>query len=579
MPTAYAYIRYSSKAQGGADRDSVDRQMSSIEAITKRQKIELLPENIFSDTGVSGYDGSNSRTGKLKELIDRINSLEIRKGDYVFVESIDRLSRQRLLQAKELVNNILEKGIVLITTIDGQRYEKPNDVNGIDDLQQDILLSVISKRAHEESRTKSIRRKSAWNRAKASAETDQKIFNAHNPPYGIYFDKKTNSFKINEDEAKEIRQIFESLKYVGVSQAIREMNGTSKRKWTNKNVSHLFSTKYPLGYYMAQRRDENKRKVFESYVENYYPQIISFELWQEVRNAMEGRKHRKNYGSHSLGNLNIFRHAVKCGECKASLLFEMNKNPKGIQYSYFHCHTRKEIKGKCNQPRFRFEYALGILLELVKNATENPNYIGDGYIDPDYIDVLDPSVWQARHNNFKELLADIMNDKGGAIANQQKLSTLEAELSKNLIIEQNLNKSFEGFADGVIPDLFINRVIKVKNSITELRTEITKLKASLNTNKTDLRIYSTKDILRLYETEQGRLELNHFFTVNEITFIFEYSKETRTLIGKVLHKGVFIQWVEKKFPLHNPLVKEYGIQNINKMSETSKAIQPSQSQN
>lgn len=579
MPTAYAYIRYSSKAQGGADRDSVDRQMSSIEAITKRQNIELLPQNIFSDTGVSGYDGSNSRTGKLKELIDRINNLEIRKGDYVFVESIDRLSRQRLLQAKELVNNILEKGIVLITTIDGQRYEKPNDVNGIDDLQQDILLSVISKRAHEESRTKSIRRKSAWNRAKASAETDQKIFNAHNPPYGIYFDEKTNSFKINEDEAKEIRQIFESLKYVGVSQTIRAMNETSKRKWTNKNVSNLFSTKYPLGYYMAQRRDEQKRKIFESYIENYYPQIISFELWQEVRNAMEGRKHRKNYGSHSLGNLNIFRHAVKCGECKASLLFEMNKNPKGIKYSYFHCHTRKEIKGKCNQPRFRFEYALGILLELVKNATENPNYIGEGNIDADYVDVLDPDVWKVRHNNFKELLADIMNDKGGAIANQQKLSTLESELSKNLIIEQNLNKSFEGFTDGVIPDIFINRVIKVKNSIIELRTEITKLKASLNTNKTDLRIYSTKDILRLYETEQGRLELNNFFTVNEISFIFEYSKEARTLIGKVLHKGVFIQWVEKKFPLHNPLVKEYGIQNINKMSETDKSIQPSQSQN
>lgn len=37
MPTAYAYIRYSSKAQGEAGRDSVDRQMASIQAITKQQ--------------------------------------------------------------------------------------------------------------------------------------------------------------------------------------------------------------------------------------------------------------------------------------------------------------------------------------------------------------------------------------------------------------------------------------------------------------------------------------------------------------------------------------------------------------
>ena len=218
-------------------------------------------------------------------------------------------------------------------------------------------------------------------------------------------------------------------------------------------------------------------------------------------------------------------------------------------------------------------YPKSVLLEFVKNATEKPNYIGAGIMDADYIDVLDPDVWEERHNTFKELLAYLMNDKGGAIATQKQLSIFEAELSKNVIIEQNLNKSFETFDDGVIPELFIKRVVSVQNTIQQLRAEITKLKASLNTNKTDLRIYSTDDILRLYETEQGRLELNNFFVVNEISFVFDYIKETRTLIGKVLHKGHFIQWVEKKFPLHNPLVKEYGIQNINKIAETSNGFQ------
>ncbi|MFT2189031.1 recombinase family protein [Pseudomonas putida] len=92
MPTAYAYIRYSSKAQGEAGRDSVDRQMSSIQAITKQQGIELLPENIFSDTGISGFDGSNKNKGKLKDLIDLIISQTVHEGDFIFVESIDRLS-------------------------------------------------------------------------------------------------------------------------------------------------------------------------------------------------------------------------------------------------------------------------------------------------------------------------------------------------------------------------------------------------------------------------------------------------------------------------------------------------------
>ena len=162
QPAGYAYIRHSTKRQGGDDKDSVTRQKQSIRVLAEQYRVEIPDENFFYENGVSAYSGKNRTHGKLKELIDQIDSLQIRPGDYVFVESIDRLSRQRLLQAKELVNGILEKGIILVTTIDNQRYEKASEKNGIDDLSQDILLSVIAKRAHEESRTKSVRRLSAW---------------------------------------------------------------------------------------------------------------------------------------------------------------------------------------------------------------------------------------------------------------------------------------------------------------------------------------------------------------------------------------------------------------------------------
>lgn len=165
-PAGYAYIRHSTKRQGGDDKDSVTRQKESIRLLAVQHNVEIPDENFFYENGVSAYTGKNLTHGKLKDLIDQIDSLRIRPGDYVFVESIDRLSRQRLLQAKELVNGILEKGIVLVTTIDNQRYEKATEKNGIDDLSQDILLSVISKRSHEESRTKSVRRLSAWSKAK-----------------------------------------------------------------------------------------------------------------------------------------------------------------------------------------------------------------------------------------------------------------------------------------------------------------------------------------------------------------------------------------------------------------------------
>ncbi|EOC5506833.1 recombinase family protein [Pseudomonas aeruginosa] len=127
MPTAYAYLRYSSKAQGGDDKDSIDRQMASIRALTAHYGVDLLPENIYRDDGISSFDGSNKKTGKLKDLIDLILNQSIKEGDIVFVESIDRLSRQKFRLSKELVYSILDKGVILITTIDNRIYQKTDD--------------------------------------------------------------------------------------------------------------------------------------------------------------------------------------------------------------------------------------------------------------------------------------------------------------------------------------------------------------------------------------------------------------------------------------------------------------------
>ncbi|MGY2204037.1 recombinase family protein [Pseudomonas haemolytica] len=580
MPTAYAYIRYSSKAQGEAGRDSVDRQMASIQAITKQQGIELPPENIYSDTGISAHDGSNKRKGKLKELIDMISDMHIKEGDYIFVESIDRLSRQRLLQAKELVNGILEKGVILITTIDGQRYEKPNETNRIDDLQQDILLSVIAKRAYEESKTKSVRRKSAWNRAKKLAEEEKVIFNAHNPPYGIRYNTELNCFEIEEEEAQEIRDFFESLKYVGVSLSIKKLNAYSKRKWSSRNIKHLIDTKYVLGAYMAQRRDENKKKVFERYIENYYPQIVSYELFNEAIAAMKNRAQRKNYGNQSVGSLNIFRHSIKCDCCEASMLFEKQTNPKGVVYPYFQCYTRKELKNGCDQPRFRFDLAFGLFLELIYQSTTDEDFdvhpwqneMPDTEIEYEWITresgmryrlpTQEDIDEEERVENFKELLIKLLSNR----ENQTKDNKIIVELS-NLLLEQksyrdNLMKSFAGFTSGVIPQEFLQVVSKTEATINDIEQNLAELQTQINIKKTTINIYSENDIIDLYKTEDGRLKINQFFVANDITFKFKFDKTTRTLFAKIFQNGFEIDRIAKHFSLHNPL-KEFGINNLN----------------
>ena len=555
--------------------------MASIQAITKQQGIELPPENIYSDTGISAHDGSNKRKGKLKELIDMISDMHIKEGDYIFVESIDRLSRQRLLQAKELVNGILEKGVILITTIDGQRYEKPNETNRIDDLQQDILLSVIAKRAHEESKTKSVRRKSAWNRAKKLADEDKAIFNGHNPPYGISYNKEENRFEIVEDEAQEIRDIFESLKYVGVSLTIRKINAYAKRKWTNKNIHLLLQTKYVLGSYMAQCRDENKNKVFERFIEGYYPQIVSYELFNEALEAMKLRAHRKHYGNQTVGSLNIFRHSIKCDCCNASMLFEKQTNPKGVCYGYFHCFTRKELKTNCNQPRFRFDLAYGLFLELVYQATTKEDFdvhpwqnleLEEEKRDRDYVTIGESTrLYMAtpedneideKIESFRELLISLLSNKKRQAADNKKLVELRNALLEQKSYKDNLLKSFAGFTNGIIPHEFLAVVSSTELKINDIEAELSKLQVEINTRKTSISIYSENDIVELYNTEEGRLKINQFFITNDIVFKFNFEKETRTLYCKIHYQGMMIDRIAKQFDLHNPL-KEFGINNLN----------------
>src|SRR3979490_3150695 len=112
MSNAYAYVRYSSTVQSSGD--SVDRQTSPLKAFEKDTGIDIV-ETII-DEGVSSFRGDNANKGKFKEVLARIDRGVIRSGDYLVVESIDRITRQRVLDGVELLQNILKAGVKIYTT-------------------------------------------------------------------------------------------------------------------------------------------------------------------------------------------------------------------------------------------------------------------------------------------------------------------------------------------------------------------------------------------------------------------------------------------------------------------------------
>lgn len=558
-PLAIAYVRWSSTVQGGDDKDSYDRQTSPLEFFTSSTGVPVV-ETII-DPGQSAFTGENSKKGKLKGILDRIESGEIRKGDFLVVESIDRITRMRVLDGVALIQDgILKKGVKLYTTTDNKIYSYEDPEKDFENL---LMISLIAKRANEESEIKSKRRRSAWNKAKTKA-TDGVLFNAHNPPYGLRYNAVQNCFEIVEEEAHEIKQIFEGLKYEGVSNTLKKINLTSKRAWSRKTVHVMLTTRYPIGTLMSQRRD-GKKKVFERYIENYYPAILTHKEFQDALQAMKLRGKVKDYGRNTEGYLNIFKHCVKCAACGESLMFEKSINQKGVKYGYLHCYTRKETLSHCDLPRFRFDFAFGTLLQLVKQLTcEDDDFeVHPWAREEPFANTSTMDDDETTSEDFENQFLSLFSKSTATELMKKEFYEAENQLAKAKSLYENMTASFSQYKDGRIPTFFIQQMADAELAYENAKADIEFLSSQIDNAESSLEIYSYRDMIDLYDSDEGRLKLNHFFKSNGLKFIFNYDAKTRTVFMTVRDKkNEEIYRVGKRFTLHNPL-KEFGLDNLN----------------
>ena len=92
MKPAVAYLRTSSAANVGADKDSDKRQRAAIEAFAKRAGFAIIGE--YYDAAVSGADPVDQRPG-FAEMLQRLASNGAKT---IIVESPDRFARDLAVQ-------------------------------------------------------------------------------------------------------------------------------------------------------------------------------------------------------------------------------------------------------------------------------------------------------------------------------------------------------------------------------------------------------------------------------------------------------------------------------------------------
>jgi len=106
---ALAYLRTSSAANVGTDKDSDKRQRAAIASFAKSHGFQIVEE--FNDPGVSGADPIETRPGS-SALLDRIESNGVRT---VVVEDASRFARDLVTQELGILA-LIERGVRVLTS-------------------------------------------------------------------------------------------------------------------------------------------------------------------------------------------------------------------------------------------------------------------------------------------------------------------------------------------------------------------------------------------------------------------------------------------------------------------------------
>jgi DNA invertase Pin-like site-specific DNA recombinase len=165
MPTAYSYLRFSTSEQ--AKGDSIRRQVEKTADWCARNAVDLDASMSLRDMGVSAFKGrhrENPDTHALAAFVQAVKSGRVPAGSYLVVESLDRLSREKIRPALTLLLNLIEAGIKVVQLI-------PVEVVYDEDVDPMQLMMAVMElnRGHSESKVKSERIGAVWQRKQREA--------------------------------------------------------------------------------------------------------------------------------------------------------------------------------------------------------------------------------------------------------------------------------------------------------------------------------------------------------------------------------------------------------------------------
>jgi len=404
MTKAYSYTRMSTPEQQKGD--SKRRQVEMARAYAHRHDLEIVER--YDDLGVSAYRGANAELGALSRFIGAVDNGTVERGSVLIVESIDRLSRQAVAQALNLLMELIRKGITVVTL-------SPEEVYSDETIGDGLLLFgalFVMARAHEESKIKAMRGREAWKAKRDRARASGQVATRRVPAW-LYLEHGV--LRVHEDRAKTVEEIFRLAQdgwgAFSIAKALNQRRekpwGTRPNAvWRDSYIKKILHSRTVLGEYQPHLvetvRGKQERIADGDPIEGYYPAIIDIELFHDVGRALTIRR-SVGAGRKGAKYANLFTGLLRCW-CGAGYRYVYKgAPPKGGEY--LQCSVSAS-KGSCSMPAIRYKVMEALLLDVVDSL--------------DARKILDPSTMNRRSveaRSKRAQLSDARNKAAQKVAN------------------------------------------------------------------------------------------------------------------------------------------------------------------
>lgn len=436
---AYSYLRFSTPEQ--ARGDSRRRQSDMARAYADRHGLVLDAGLSFRDLGVSAFHGRNARDGALRGFLDAVELGLVPKGSHLLVESLDRLSRDRVLAAQSLFLRIIEAGINIVTLIDARSYS----AESLNRSPMDLIVSLVCMmRANEESATKSARIRAAWVRKRAELGTTPATGRC---PGWLRLDRAAGRFVERQPEADTLRRIYaDASSGLGQYAIARRLNaegvptftsGNQRGKaWGAKYIRSLLTSPAVRGTYIpcVTSRDERGRLLLDpqAQVLGYYPVVVDPALCEVVARAQEERSklfpgaraaaaasERAGRTGRIAPTANLLAGLGRCPVCGSTMQM-MRAQPVASDWRYLVC-SRGFVGGACERRYIRYQNIEAAFTVAI-----------DGVVASCPEQLLDPAARKARLRDVRVRLAALRLRREALVADQPVLLALKIRVTTTL---------------------------------------------------------------------------------------------------------------------------------------------------